>query len=169
MNTAQLWKCVKQNELLQRYCTGIYASDTVPKKFNSLPTCYIMNTDPIALPGKHWVAVYISLYGQLEFFDSYGRKPCTVTPNLCKLAVGDWLENTETLQSLQTSTCGQYCLYYLSHRCAGRQMKEIVSDFSTDRADNDRLINDCINSTFNIELDIYDEKFKKMQIAIEFY
>lgn len=182
MNNEQLWKCVKQDQLMWRYCTGIYACDTVllpRKKINSLPICYIMNTDPIALPGKHWIAVYLSIYGQHEFFDSYGRQQSTVAPYLPKIKAAaaaatmagrsDWLENTVTLQSPHTSTCGQYCLYYLSHRCAGRQMKDIVNDFSADRVDNDRLINDYINSTFNTELDIYDEKFKNMQIAVEFY
>ena len=166
MNTAQLWKCVKQNELLNRYCIGIYANDTVPKTFSNLPVCFIMNTDPISLPGKHWVAIYLSAYGQHEFFDSYGRTQSVVIPTLRKQGV-NWLENTIELQGPLSTTCGQYCLYYLSERCAGRDMKEIVNDFSCtrDEIENDDMINDYVNSVYNTQLDIYDEKFIVMQIA----
>ena len=48
MNTAQLWKCVKQDERLRRQCIGIYACNTVPTNFDNLPACYIMNTKPIS-------------------------------------------------------------------------------------------------------------------------
>lgn len=170
MNSAQLWKCVKQNNQLLRYCTGIYASDTVPEKISALPTCYIMNTDPISLPGTHWIAVYLSLYGQHEFFDSYGRPQSSVVPNLRQPSAGTWQENRVPLQGPLSITCGQYCLYYLSERCAGRQMNEIVSDFSCtqDQIENDRMINEYINSRYNTQLDIYDEKFIVMQYATAF-
>lgn len=176
MNTGQLLKCVKQDEMLHRYCTGIYASDTIPYEIKSLPTCFIMNTDPIALPGDHWVAIYISTYGQHEFFDSYGRRQRMVAPHLKKIAVvgsssSDWIENNVELQARGTSTCGQYCLYYLSARCAGWHMSEIVNKFlyTQDPIENDILINDYVNSTYNTELDVYDEKIVKMQIATPFY
>ena len=167
MNTEELWKCVKQDELLRRYCTGIYACDTVPKKFNNLPACYIMNTDPITQPGKHWVAIYLSPYGKHEFFDSYGRRQGTVASSKQPTLGTIWLENATELQGPLSATCGQYCLYYLSERCGGRQMSEIVSDFSCtqDRIENDELINDYINTMYNTELDAYDEKFVIKQIA----
>ena len=168
MNTAQLWKCVRQDELLNRYCTGIYASDTVPTKFStSLPICYIMNTDPIALPGTHWVAVYLSLYDKHEFFDSYGRKQSVIAPVTRSRRPTEWIENTTTLQSPFSTTCGQY---YLSERCAGRTMLDIINDFSCtqDLIENDELINNYINTVYNTELDIYDEKFDVIQTATMF-
>ena len=169
MNTAQLWKCVKQNELLQRYCTGIYASNTVPRTFSMIPLCYIMNTDPITRSGMHWVAVYISSYDEYEFFDSYGRSLSTIAPHLCKQS-SKWLENTIPIQGPLSTTCGQYCLYYLSERCTGRKMSDIINDFSCtqDRIENDELINEYINTMYNTELDVYDEKFIVMQIATAF-
>lgn len=167
MNTAQLWKCIKQNEWLQRYCTGVYASNTIPKEFNTLPSCFIMNTDSSDLPGTHWVAVYLSLYGPHEFFDSYGRTQSVVAPIFRKPIVGHWLENPFELQGPLSTTCGQYCLYYLSERCAGRTLTEIVSDFSNaqDQIENDEWINDHVNSAYNTELDVYDEKCIIMQTA----
>ena len=167
MNTAQLLKCVKQNELLHRYFTGVYACDTVPKTFSSLPACYIMNTDPIALPGRHWIAVYLSLYGPHEFFDSYGRQQSTVAPTIRGQGTTKWIENTIELQGPMSTTCGQYCLYYLSERCEGRMMTEILSDFSCTRdcMENDILINEYMNAMYNIELDIYDVNNFVMQIC----
>ena len=168
MNTAQLWKCVKQDERLRRQCTGIYAYNTVPTNFTNLPACYIMNTKPISQSGEHWVAVYLSPYNKHEFFDSYGRRQSTILPTLRKPSTGKnniWLENTIALQGPNSAVCGQYCLYYLSERCDGRQMSEIVNDFSQNQIENDQVINEYINNMYNTELDVYDETFMAMQIA----
>ena len=169
MNSEQLWKCVKQDELLREYCTGIYAIDTTPESFNDLPACYIVNTETYTKPGAHWFAVYLCQYGQHELFDSYGRRQSTLAPTLRKPIVGDawWLQNTTPIQGPLSDTCGQYCLYYLSKRCDGIQMSEIVSGFSCtrDRIENDEKVNAWVNSKYNTQLDAYDEKFVYSQIA----
>lgn len=172
MNSEQLWKCVLQDDILRRSCTGIYACDTVPKIITMLPTCYIMNTAPSRSSGDHWIAVYLSDFGRNEFFDSHGRKQSEIAPSLCKLASSKgsydgWHENNIPLQGPLSNTCGQYCLYYLSERCTGRKMTEIVEDFScfNDRIENDEYVNEYINSNFDTKLNMYDNRFVNSQIS----
>ena len=33
------------------------------------------NTDPMELPGAHWIAIYFDKQVKGEFFDSYGKHP----------------------------------------------------------------------------------------------
>ena len=140
MNTAQLIHCAKQDRLLSKYFDGVFASDTLPKRS---PGCYIFNTDPISKPGSHWQARFIESDGSIEHFDSYGRAAQTTS------------YNSTRIQGPLSSSCGQYCLYYLCHKVRGRGMKEIVNDFSTDYVLNDLCITEFINRHFDLATETY--------------
>ena len=142
MDTKQLLRCVDQDKILKKYCLGIFAADTVPTTVN-LPACYIANTDPISKPGTHWIAVFLD--GKKEFFDSYGRPP----PAKCAY-------NTVRIQGPLSSTCGQYCLYYLCHKVRGRPMKEIVNDYSSVYVLNDLCVTEFINRNFDLNTSAYE-------------
>ena len=69
--------------LLKIEFLGVYPTDEL-KKLKSLKTkltkekhtvpCCIFNTDPIALPGEHWIGVFnISPDNELFVFDSFGN------------------------------------------------------------------------------------------------
>jgi hypothetical protein len=146
MNTRQLQHCIEQDKLLQKYCIGVYASDTVPRKIAERPICFIVNTDPISKPGKHWYAVYLHADGNAEVFDSYGREP--VMKNV------DY--NPIRIQGPLSSTCGQFCLYYLCQKVRGRSMKDIVNDFSIDFVMNDLCVAEYVNRNFNLNVETYD-------------
>lgn len=150
MNSREILRCILQDPILQVYCPSVYACDTVPETFESLPVCYIMNTDPIAKRGKHWVAVYLSANGDHEFFDSYGRYGIAEK--------GNWMSNNKRLQGPLSKTCGQFCLYYLNQRVRGRSMEEIVEDFNVcrDWIENDQVVTYVINDTYDTNFEIYD-------------
>ncbi len=146
MNTAQLLRCVQQDELLKRYCAGVFARDTVPSRVDNLPICYIVNTDPISKPGKHWYAVFFYEDGSRECFDSYGRTP----------SKSGYSYNSVRIQGPLSSTCGQYCLYYLCHKVRGKNMKQIVNDFSQDYVLNDLCVTEYVNRNFDLNTVTYD-------------
>jgi hypothetical protein len=91
---------------------GVFAADQVPTKFRIYPNAMIVNTDKKDEPGEHWVCYFCESPKTFEFFDSYGNLPefygLPTFPNLkC---------NLHSIQSLDSSVCGHYCIYYIHHR-----------------------------------------------------
>ena len=147
---------------LAQYATGVYPSDRLPK-LQTLPSCLIANTDPAGKPGKHWVALYVCTDGTGEFFDSYGRPP---TPNFAKFLrkyCNSINHNSVRVQGPLSSSCGQFCIYYLAHRVRGRTMKKIVNDFCTDLVLNDIYAAEYVRRNFNVKSDAYDFDFSVCQ------
>ena len=72
MNTSQLERYMLNDPYIQEYYGGVVAVDQLPMRVNK-PTIFIVNCDPIALPGSHWVVVYVDTI--CEHFDSAGFKP----------------------------------------------------------------------------------------------
>ena len=54
----------------------------------------------------------------------------------------EWEHNKIQLQSAFSSVCGQYCIYFLYHRCGIRLMSSIVNSFVNDKLRNDQLVYD---------------------------
>ena len=52
---------------------GVFALDLIPAVAFYKPGLFVVNTDPISLPGQHWVAILVD--DTSEFFDSLGREP----------------------------------------------------------------------------------------------
>ena len=44
-------------------------------EINKCSKLLVVNTDPMELPGTHWIAIYFSEQMKGEFFDSYGKHP----------------------------------------------------------------------------------------------
>ena len=174
MNTEQLLKCIRQDSLLRKYCVGVFALDTVPRKIIERPACFIVNTDPVSKPGTHWFAVFLlenssapsglSLAG--EYFDSYGRvevAPAAAVETATKS--GLLRPNTVRIQGPLSSACGQYCLYYLCHRVRGREMRDIVNDFSTNYVLNDLCVTEYVNRNFNLNMQTFDFDYIVSQVC----
>jgi len=126
---------------------GIYARlDPLP--IYSPPLCFILNTDTTNLPGQHWVCVYIHSNGICEYFDSFGGDP---NPWL-----GEWINTHCTVcyysrhvfQSINSTTCGLFCLYYLYNRSVNTVLtyKQFLSlYFSIDVSENETNIVNFFN------------------------
>jgi hypothetical protein len=69
-----------------------------------------------------------------------------VAPDYYRDSFGDFLDkhsygwdfNRRKLQSTWSDVCGQYCIFYLSHRARGQSMNTIVQLF-----DNNTMLNDA--------------------------
>ena len=96
---------------------GVFSADNMPLDHlsNQSKTVYfIVNSDPSYSPGTHWLACVKAPGSILEFFDSYGNPPSFYHfsfPSNLRI-----LHNQDPLQSVYSSVCGQYCIYFLYFR-----------------------------------------------------
>ena len=92
---------------------GVFARDHLPPLGRSQhrPFALVVNTDPADKPGAHWLAFFASAAAEpLEMFDSYGLLPDM--HSLGHLAPRIYSSFT-SYQSLDSSVCGHYCLFFL--------------------------------------------------------
>ncbi len=165
MNTNQLLKCIRTDAILNSQCAGVYPLDKIPKP-NGVPECIIVNLDQHNKPGSHWIAIFIDPDGIGEYFDSYGRMPRkTQLKTYLRKNCTDWIANTKHLQSLFSSTCGQYCVYYLHKRVRGIPMSKILEVFTSDLEMNDTLVTEYVNNAFDINTDVFEVEFMVNQLC----
>ena len=150
MNTYQLQCSIDCDVEMRRKIIGVFAADEIPRRFQSLPYGFIVNTDPQQLPGKHWIACYVNSNKILETFDSYGLSPGTLSPFIDHFmdTFERTLVSTKRLQSSDTNVCGQYCLFYLMCRCRGYSMKDITDLFSDNLKLNDQYVYNFVEERF---------------------
>ena len=97
---------------------GVVAHDKVPPLDRSKrrPFALVLNTDPADKPGAHWLAFLASASEPLEMFDFYGF-PFDMH-SLAHLA-SRMYSSSYSYQSLDSSVCGNYCLFFLFNRAHG--------------------------------------------------
>lgn len=127
---------------------GVFASDKVPdpKRIDDYPACFVANTDSSTKEGQHWVAFWIDSPDSIEFFDSYA-----LTPSDYGFDIVCSRMNTIPLQSLNSTCCGQYCVYYLYVRSRGFTLVHFLNSFSPINVTwNDRQVSRFVNKHFAI-------------------
>jgi hypothetical protein len=99
------------------------------------PRTFIVNTDTCDPGGSHWVAFHFPLVGPAEFFDSLGNAPKTYHLCFANFLIVNYGPQyyycSFQIQPDDTDTCGRYCLYYFNWRHRGRELPDIVKDFSS--------------------------------------
>lgn len=141
MNTHQLQCVIQCDVIMRRVVEGVFPRDRIPTNLKQFPSGLIVNTDPKDRPGRHWLAFYFESEDNVEFLDSYGHAPEY-------FGFRATLYNTKRLQSSTSDVCGQYCLYYLLHRCRGVSMRTIVKQFDGNYEDNDAFVDSFISHSF---------------------
>jgi len=139
MNALELIQVMSQDPKTRDKFCGVYASDTLPKVIENYPCGLIVNTDPQTEKGSHWLALYFPNREMAEFFDSYGNPPDfyqTNFKNFLNSHSRQWTYNHRCLQSLSSSMCGQFCVYFLINR----MLLEIVKSFSSNLTVNDQRV-----------------------------
>ncbi len=119
MNSTQMLNIVRTDPCLRRYVRGVFASNTLPATVTQFPSAFIVNTQPLPLPGEHWVAfiVFDSFHG--EFFDSLGKSPADYNPDIQNFFNKNKMHctfKTIPLQPYYSDWCGLYVLVYLIAR-----------------------------------------------------
>jgi hypothetical protein len=144
MNTKQLWHALSSNYYTQNYFDGVYSLDTL-KDIKEIPRLIICNTDPSEKPGEHWILFYFQ-NKCVEFYDSLGNELESYGSefvHFIKNFVNNYKESNRRTQPLDTSVCGEYCLYYALNRCKGYDMNIILNSMN-----NESVVTDFVHKNY---------------------
>ena len=153
MNSLQLRLALTEDPLTQSQLGRVCALEELPGAVTRRPKLYIVNTQDRKGLEKHWLALYFPRVGPAECFDSLGREPRYYHWRLhryLKKHGGYYIYNKRRCQQVGTRTCGQFCLYYAQHRCAGKPMRQILLNFDGQTLDD----NEDMVSAFVKERDL---------------
>ena len=114
MNTVQLAQVLTKEPFTKGSFAGVYACDQLSSiEISKYPKSFVVNTDPMELPGMHWIAIYFDEQMKGEFFDSYGKHPIHYKKHFLDFMnrnAVEWKHNKIRLQSAFSTVCGQYCI-----------------------------------------------------------
>jgi len=104
----------------------------LPQLRDDRKACFILNLDPMGMPGSHWVAVMIwPKEHRLMYFDSFGKPPPAGILRDLKTMVKKaytgkfkfkW--NQIKWQDVRTDTCGFHAMKFLKDMLAGKSFPE---------------------------------------------
>ena len=136
MNGHTIARCLQHDRLSHRTFAGVYARDTltcvVPPPFR--PSAFVVNTDRVAGPGQHWVAIWFDpKRGIAEYFDSYGLSPTFYPPieRFIKRHSYSYRYNDRPMQDVLSRVCGYYVLYFVLQKSRGVSLARIQQAFRT--------------------------------------
>lgn len=132
--------------------TGVFPSDRIPKIWTK-PSAYIFNTRPHSHPGEHWTAMFVNRDGRGIFFDSFGEPP-SIPEYLQRIRKNTtlYVYNKKQLQSLDSTVCGEFCVFFLHCMCIGLNLDQFIDLFTDDTAKNDKLVHEYVEKFNNRKL-----------------
>lgn len=161
MNTSQILQAIRNDAISLKKFRGIFPSDKIPQPCSA--GYYIVNLDSSTEPGSHWICLKIGKF-QNEFFDSYGFAPRNKT--FKKILGNKYIYNKKKLQNELSTTCGQWCLFYIYYSCRGKKMSDIFSQFSArHKYVNDIQVNTFTSRRLKTKTQVVDTDFLADQIA----
>ena len=155
MNTAQIAYALERDAKTSKKFCGVFPSDKLPQTIDKYPCGLVANTDPSTKSGKHWVSIYLSSPRKGSWFDSYGKSPESygaAFTGFLEKHYDDWDFNNRKLQSDCSDVCGQYCIFFLSHKARGYSMNKIVQLFGNDTVLNDSKVLWFVKTHFRVAL-----------------
>lgn len=119
---------------------GVFPCDTIPEI--GVENAVVVNTDPHNKPGEHWVALYMSKDGEMEYFDSFGLPPLSEhiqkyinsTPHI------SFSYSTIQLQHEDSETCGNHCIAYVKHRLSNQPLVCLIAHYTKNQKKNDKQV-----------------------------
>lgn len=175
MNSIELRSALKTNDITKDCFGEILASDQLPKtplkqQLRS-PKYYIVNFDPSTKSGSHWIVCFFTNRKDKRniYFDSYGYPPMIDSISHF-LGEDAYYYNSKQLQHPLTSSCGQWCLFFIYYHLLNKNNEQRKEHFinlfkNTTLLQNDKKINNWVNQTFNLNEKIIDKHFLTNQIA----
>ena len=168
MNTAAIDRALRGHPASRNKFLGVFASDQLPKSIPFRPCCLVVNTHPAAKPGEHWVAMYISADGTVDYFDSYGLRPTVRSIATFVSRCGQGTDyNRKRVQGYLSSVCGQYCIYFLILRCLNLSMTRIVKPFR-DSFVSDSYVAAWVNKKFRLKTPTFEDSRVVNQLCTVF-
>lgn len=162
MNTDEINFFLKRNKITKRKFRGVFAYDENPKPKKE--GYYVFNLDKSHEPGSHWIAIKISKGNKKNFFfDSYGMAPQKY--KFKKFMNNFYNYNSKTLQYPLSTTCGQWCIFFIYYSCQGIPPKRIFSTFTQNLMNNDYEMNCIISNVIEFTGKIFDFQMLAKQVA----
>jgi hypothetical protein len=148
MKGSDLEILLKSDPKIDLYYRGLYSLDSNWPAPDSLPACYVINTDVTTGPGEHWISFYIDSDRSVDYWDSYGTAPLQpLYSKLRSLNFAPVRYNMELLQGPLSTMCWGYCLYFLHRRCRHESLSHIIRSFARhDFQRNDRTVCNFVTS-----------------------
>ena len=87
-----------------------------------------------------------------KFFYSYAADVPLVFRDYLEKHTDIWIYNRRKLQSIWSDVCGDYCIFYLSHRARGCSMNKIVELFDDNTMLNDAKVSHFVKTHFRISV-----------------
>lgn len=143
MDTQQLEKALKKTKFFR----GVFARDQLPKQVGKRPALFICNTDNASAPGEHWVAIYRTVEGQDELFDSL----CLSQKLFKHFLKKKFVTNVFPVQSPFSKTCGYHVLFFAYHRSRGKTFRDIMHRYSLNLRTNDFMVQNFVRKNFKIK------------------
>ena len=157
-------KILLSNKVTKDSFIGVFSSDTLPSYAQT--GYYVVNLDTSQQPGSDWIAIKITKSKcKNEYLDSSGLGPPTV--HFKKFMRYKYTYNSKRLQHSLSTTCAQWCIYYIWRKCQGWSLRNILKPFYSKENNfliNDHVLNLVVNN-FKINRKVTDKKLVKMQIA----
>lgn len=131
------------NEFKDNFCfRGVFPIDKICNlKITKKPFGIIINLDYSNEPGSHWVAIFVNESNEAFYFDSFGfpnlSKELKKFLNLNEIKI--IVYNKYFLQSMNSNTCGAYCVLFLKMCCHGYSMYQFLNLFSKNTKTNDLI------------------------------
>jgi hypothetical protein len=158
MNSVEITRALVKDEKVRDVLVGVFPADLLPEK--EYPGFYIVNTESSDKSGEHWVAFYTSKPGRIEGFDSYGRNPTKYSDFIREWVADDYMVMSGTLRQGQTSTtCGQYCMFFVLLRAHGYRYEDIMSALTANPVVNDKFVCKFINKYFSLKTTTHNSEF----------
>src|SRR5882757_3574279 len=145
MYTPELEYCLRQLMKRKRGQYAVLPCDLLDTyEVRTYPVLLIVNNEPTGEDGEHWVAMYIKRAGaEVEFFCSYGKPISYYSYHFTSFARRlrcSVLENERRCQGSESSTCGQFAVFFLYKRLRGCPLSSIYCIFTNDYTRNDKIV-----------------------------
>jgi hypothetical protein len=110
MNSEELFRLGKL--YIGKHFLNVYPLDELPPHLNNGES-FIVNTHTHTLPGKHWIAVYATTFGETRVYDPLGVHYPSHLVNYLQARGKHVLYNREMHQHPSSNLCGIYCILFL--------------------------------------------------------
>jgi len=139
MNSVEIRFILKKLDLCNVYILPI---DQLYKVKRDQPFSVVFNSGKSNSTGVHWLALYKSNSGPVQFFDSLGQPIEAYSCELKQfLQVFDEYEvNPFVLQDPTSECCGAYVIYFLQKRHQRESFDSIIETFSGELSLNDQFV-----------------------------
>lgn len=144
MNSKQLFDLVQSDSFLRTVVKGVYASNTLPEYAQQYPCAFIVNSQPLPMPGEHWNAIILYNPIHAEFFDSLGKNLSDYNSDIRDFISKNSVYcryRAQRLQANNSTSCGIYVMFYIIARlCFKYGMTEVYNMFSNNLYNNDMIV-----------------------------